>query len=346
MFIVDAKIKLNNKELDKDVYNNLKAIKVSTSINALSVAKLAFHDPFGDLQEDSNFDIGKDISIDIGYKDYTNIFKGIIARVDFDFSKGRSVTAHLVCYDKLYKLSKMVHSRPFIKMKDSEIAKKMASEGGLQCSVDATSKKHDYIFQNNESNLDFLRRRADLLGYELTVDDGKMIFKKGRFKDKKKSVDLSWWRTLIDFHAKVDSNKIIEEAVVSSWDYVKKKELSEKKKAGDEPKVGSASKMGTKEVKSNLKNKTKNYRIDIPNLQSGEAKEIAKASLTTSSMEYLKVTGTCEGEPKIKAGKVILVENVGKKLTGEYYITSCEHIYTGASFRTHFDAVTNGTHKN
>ena len=249
MLIVDAKIKINNKEIDEKIYVNLEKIKVSSAVDALDIAKVSFFDPNGELQENSDFDIGKDISIAIGFDKYIDVFIGEVTRVDYIFSRKKTTTVQLICYDKLSKLGKMVHSRPFVKMKDSDIAKKMASEAGLQSSVDVTDKKHDYIFQNNESNLSFLRRRANRLGYELAIEDKKMIFKKARFKDKKPSVDLSMYETMIEFKAKIDAADIPEEVIVSSWDYVKKEGVEEIVKAGDEPKVGSAKTMGTKEVK-------------------------------------------------------------------------------------------------
>ena len=345
MLVVDAEIKINNKKIDVENYENLVKIKVNLSVDSIDVALVVFYDPLTKLQDDTNFDIGKDIEISLGSEKYTKIFTGEITRVDYDFDKGSATKVSLVCYSKLYKLGKMIHTRPFIKMKDSDIAKKMAGEAGLQSSIDATSKKHEYIFQNNESNLDFLRRRANLLGYELAMEEGKMVFKKARFKDKKKSVKLSWYDTLINFKVRLDSDNVAEEVMVSSWDYVKKEAVEEKVKAGDEAKIGSAKTMGTSEVKSKLKNKTKNYTFDIPNILSGEAKEIATAKLVASSMKFLRASGSCEGEAMITAGKLLKIGNIGKKLDGDYYITSCEHIYTGSSYKTFFEAISNGTHK-
>ena len=345
MLIVDAEIKINNKKIEDKLYHNLEKVKVSSSVDAISVAKVVFHDPLGKLQENADFDIGKEINISLGYIEYEEIFVGEIIRVDYNFARNHAPTVELICYDKLFKLSRMKHSRPFVKMKDSDIAKKMAGEAGLQSSIDATSTKHEYIFQNNESNLDFLRRRADKLGYEVAISEGKMVFKKGRFKDKKKSVDLNFFGTLIDFKVKIDSSKITEEVVVSSWDYVKKEGIEEKVKAGDEPKVGTPKKMGTKEVKSKMKNEAKAYKIDIPNLTSGDAKDIAKSKLTAHSMDFLTANGCCEGEPKIQSGKVLNIKNLGKKLSGEYYIKACEHVYTQNSYRTYFDVVSNGVAK-
>ncbi len=343
MLRVDTKIKINGKEIEKSIYEHLVKLKVKLSVDAIDVARVVFFDPYAKLQESKEFDIGNDISISMGDNDkYIDIFTGEIRRIDYSFQKNGVNHIELICYDKLFKLDEMIHSRPFVKMKDSDIAKKMASEAGLQSVVDATQTKHDYIFQNNESNLSFLRRRAKRLGYELAIEDKKMIFKKARFKDKKASVDLNIYESLIDFKVRLDASDMPEEVFVYSWDFVKKESIKESVKAGDEPKVGSPKTLGTKEVKKKMKNKSKHYRIDIPNLQNGEAKLLAKAELTYSSMDFLRANGTCTGEPKIQAGRVINISKLGKKLDGEYYILSCEHIYSSSSYRTLFEVVSNG----
>ena len=63
-------------------------------------------------------------------------------------------------------------------MTDSQIAKQIASEMGLQADVDSTSQKFDYVFQNNQSNLNFLKQRAKRIDYEVEVAENKLIFKK------------------------------------------------------------------------------------------------------------------------------------------------------------------------
>ena len=123
----------------------------------------------------------------------------------------------------------------------------------------------------------------------------------------------------------------------------KKESVEEITKVGDEDNVVSVKNLGTKEVQDKLRNEAKVYKIDIPNLQSAEAKEIAKSKLTHASMKFLTATGVCVGEPNIKAGKIIEIAEIGKRFSGEYYIVSCEHIYSGDYFQTFFEVVSNGT---
>jgi phage protein D len=340
----DVKIKIDNKEISQDMEEKFIKLKVSSSANAMDMAKIVFLDTLDcEVQKKSEIAIGKSISISLGYDSkLKEIFVGEIYRIDYNFSINKMNRIELVCFDKLFKLNRIRHSQAFVKMKDSDIAKKLAAEAGLQCDVDATKQTIDYLFQNNQTNLDFLKMRAKRIGYEVAIDGSKFIFKKDRYSKNSKCVTLNWGEGLIEFSAKVDSSNVLEEIVVSSWDPVKKEGVEGKAVAGNEAKVASPKKKGTQEVKSKIKDKAKNYKIDIPNLKASEAKSIAKAELARRSMDFLTATGTCVGNPDIKASKIITIKNVGTIVSGDYYVVSCEHLYGANGYKTIFEAKNNG----
>lgn len=343
-FVPEAQIKIDNSEISKDIMNNLVKIKVSSSADAMDMAKVEFYDTtLCELQEESSFKIGKSLIISLGYSQkYTEVFNGEIYRIDYSFSGRDANKIELICYDKLFKLARIKHSQAFVKMKDSDIAKKLAAEAGFQTDIDATSQTIDYLFQNNQTNLDFLRMRAKRIGYEVAVNEGKFIFKKARFQDKDKSIELKWEDNLLEFKAKIDASDVLEEVQVSSWDPINKERVEGKAQAGSEPKVASHSTTGTKEVKSALSDSAKNFKIDIPNLTASEAKTIAEAELMRRSMEFLTARGSCIGTPDVKAAKIITIKNVGEKLSGDYYVVSCEHMYNKDGYKTFFELKNNG----
>lgn len=342
--VPEAKIKIDSKELSSDIFDKFVKLKVSSSVDAIGMAKIVFSDNKEcELQEEKIFTIGKSVTISLGYsQEFTELFSGEIARIDYNFSQTGLNTIELICFDKLYKLSRIKHSQAFVKMKDSEIAKQLADEVGLQSDIDATTTTIDYLFQNNQTNLDFLRMRAKRIGYEVSIDNGKFIFKKARFSKNDTGPEIKMEDDLIEFSAKIDATNVLEEIVVTSWDPVTKKRVEGSAKAGDEPDVANASNKGTKEVKKKIKDKAKNYKIDIPNLTASEAKAIAKAELTRRSMDFLTGYGSCIGNPDIKASKIIKIKNVGKKISGEYYVVSCEHIYSSSGYKTLFEVKNNG----
>ena len=342
--VPEIKIKIDSKEISKTIFDKFVKLKVSSLNDAMDMAKIVFNDNRDfELQDESSFTIGKSISVYIGYnQSFKELFSGEICRVDYNFLQNGLNNIELVCFDKLFKLSRIKHSQAFIKMKDSDIAKKLASEAGLQSDVDATDTTIDYLFQNNQTNLDFLRMRAKRIGYEVAVDNNKFIFKKARFLNQDKCAEIKLEEDLIEFSAKIDATNVLEEIVVTSWDPVTKKRVEGSAKAGDEPKVASPAHKGTKEVKSKIKDKAKNYKIDIPNLKVKEAKAIAKAELTRRSMDFLTGYGSCIGNPDIKASKIITIKNIGKKVSGDYYVVSCEHIYGYNGYKTFFEVKNNG----
>lgn len=342
--VAECKVKIDSKELSGDLMNSLSKIKVSSSADAMDMARIIFFDDAEKrLQEDASFTIGKPVSISFGYSQkFDEVFQGEVCKIDYKFAPNTPNTVELVCYDSLFKLSRVRHSQAFIKMKDSDIAKKLAGEVGLQCDVDATSETLEYLFQNNQTNLDFLRMRAKRIGYEVAIDGKKFIFKKARYGKKDKSIELKWEEELLEFTGKIDATDVLEEIVVTSWDTKTKKSVEGVAKAGDEAKVTSFKSAGTKEVKSKIKDKAKNFKIDIPSLKAADAKSIAKAELTRRSMDFLTGNGNCIGTPDIKASKVITISNVGKKLSGDYYVVSCEHVFDSRGYKTYFEVKNNG----
>lgn len=340
-------IKISDQALSDEKMNALIKMKVNTVLGTTSIAKLSFFDEGAALQADTNFAIGKSIQISIGTSATPSvIFEGDITRVDYIFTAGEADQLQLICYDGLHRLSKIWHSRVFVEKKISDIATTMATEASLTGnSIDATTTSYDHLYQNNQSNLDFLRMHAKKIGYEVDIDGKGLVFKKARYESAtSSSIVLEWGEELVSFSAKVDSSEVLSSVVVSSWDSDTKENVESTVDAGSETKIGSAKTMGTSTIKSSLKSEAKVYRLDLPNITAAEAKTIATTHLTTASLNYLIAEGECVGEPNFALGKTLEIKGVGAKISGNYYITGFEHIYSNkAGFKTSFTIQSNGT---
>jgi phage protein D len=59
---------------------------------------------------------------------------------------------------------------------------------------------------------------------------------------------------------------------------------------------------------------------------------------------YITGEGTCLGNSKVQAGKVIEITGVGKKFSGLYYVTATSHRYSqDGGYRTQFTVGRNTT---
>ena len=73
-------------------------------------------------------------------------------------------------------------------------------------SVDSTSQVHEYIFQNNQTNMEFLRERAAAVGYDLYFEDGTLYFKRP-FQTRGTGTTLTYGQDLVRFTAPALSAK-------------------------------------------------------------------------------------------------------------------------------------------
>jgi len=342
--VPEIEVLIDGQKLPEATMGRILTARVSYSLDRSDMFKVTFNDNDFSLQNSKKFEAGKEITVKLGYNQkFEKMIEGEIVRLDFSYETGSPITMTLIGFDRMFRLNRTKHSRSFIKMTDSQIAQKIASEMGLQADVESTSEKFDYLFQNNQSNLNFLKQRAKRLDYEVEVEGKKLIFKKARHERRKKSVDLVWDRTLIEFHPKIDATKIVDEIEVTGWSPKTKKLIKGVAKAGDEKKpIGGDS--GSSALKGKFKSSnSKSFKVDAPLVSQEEADSIAKARLNQINMEYITGYGVAVGEPKIQAGKLISIDGVGDMLNGEYYIVACEHIFSTRGYRTYFD-IKRGVH--
>ena len=108
---------------------------------------------------------------------------------------------------------------------DSEIVKQIAEEMQLKLIVEKTEKRVSPRIQNNETNLDFLQRLAQLNGYVLNGDSDTIYFG-GTPATTRKTIRLEWGKNLLNFSPRLSTAGLVNEVVVRSWDPIHKQPIS------------------------------------------------------------------------------------------------------------------------
>jgi phage protein D len=75
---------------------------------------------------------------------------------------------------------------------------------------------------------------------------------------------------------------------------------------------------------------------DSPIVTQAEADQVAIALLNARSLALITGEGVCIGHPDLRAGKVIKIDGLGKRFSGQYYVTSVSHRYGESGYATHF----------
>lgn len=277
----------------------------------------------------SKFKEGDEITISVGYKGggggMTKMITGEIVSTNAGFHDRNSATFVIRGYDKLHRLSRGRKQRTFLNMKDSDIAKKIAGEMGLSADVDDSGKAHDHVFQNNLSDIDFLYARARFIGFELDVEDDKLLFKKPKITQSGQ-LKADWKTDIKRVGFDMSTAHQVDEVQVRGWSVKEKKEIVGKAKSGDELSKMSGDKVGADFQKGKFGGGQRISVINNVPLESQEqADAIAKARFNELSMQTLTGNAEVQGNPELKTGKTMDFGDIGKKYEGTYYVVSAVH---------------------
>ena len=285
--------------------------------------------------DDALFAEGKEVQIKLGYADnQKEVMSGDIVSLEPEFHEGEVPTLKIRGYSKLHLLQRGRISRSFLKMKDSDIASKIAGEMGLRSQVDNTPETHEYVFQNNQTNAEFLLQRARRIRYEVFVKEKTLHFRKA-VNNSGKSITLEYGQTLKSFYPRLSTMQQVSEVIVQAWDPLQKKMIQGKATKGDVISTMGGKKLGVKNSEKAF-GKKQTFIVDKPIFSNGEALQMAKGKINDVASSYIRGEASAIGNPDIRAGEVIELDKLGDRFSGLYYITSVTHIIDQSGYTTKF----------
>ena len=219
------------------------------------------------------------------------------------------------------------------------------TEGITGKKVDASGLrdvKYAYVMQYNQTDWEFLWARARRLGYQVYVEDKTLYFQKAdahRGDPNSKPAPLVWTLNLSTFEPRLTLMNQVVKAVVRGWDPGTKKSVEG---VGDSdnsktiPQIGMGKK-GSALVKQTFKAEAEEVVVDHPVVSLNQAKAMAAARFAEAESRFIRAQGTCrQGDPRLLAGRMVTVQGVGDRFSGEYYVTEARHVWSQGTYRVSF----------
>lgn len=262
------------------------------------------------------------------------LLEGEITAIETQFSEKSQAPIIVRGYDVSHRLHRGHCNRSFQNMTDSDIVKKIAAEVGIDLgTVDDSSIPHDYVFQENQSNMAFLRERATRLGFELFVQDGKLHFRQPKVDGE---LRLRWLTDVHSFRVRVTSAEQVKAVEVRAWDYGEKRAIVSTR---EQEQVLTATQNGKGSDTSTQFNGKPSQPtalvVDQPVFSPKEADAIAQAVCDELGGQFVCADARGEGNANIRPGRVVQLAEMGPH-SGQYYITDTRHCYQERVYRTEF----------
>jgi phage protein D len=256
-----------------------------------------------------------------------SLFKGEVVALEPSWNAEGLATLTVRALDKTHRLARGRKTRWFKDKKDSDVATTVGGESGLSVDAEATEELFPYILQRNESNLAFLKRLAARNNFQLTVDEGKLLFKKAQFSGA--GVTITMGESLRSLKLHFNTQDQVSKVIVRGWDIREKKEIVGTASTGDIEAIGGGQK-GADVAKSKFGESTA-YITDVPVNSQGQATVLAKAEINRLARQFCHGSCTSDGNDQLRAGAMVTFAGLSSGNNGKFYIVSSRHVITAQS---------------
>ncbi len=353
LYLSLPKVEIGGAPASPELIKDLLQITIEESLHLPAMFTLVVHNSYlptnnkaeyQPWRHEKVFEIGKKVRLgftssntqDKNFKQLKEGFliDGEITAIEAHFNTKSEAPIIVRGYDTSHRLHKGRQNRSFLNNTDSDIVRKIATEVGIQLGrIDPSGAAKEYVFQENQTNMEFLRERAARIGFELFIEDGKINFRK---PEAQTDVQLEWLDEISSFSTRVTSAEQVSAVEVRSWDYTQKKLITSKAVSEKVITDTGNQKGSSSSQKFNISKPPQMTVVDKPVFSAKEAEVMAQALCDELGGEFVYADAKAEGNPNIRPGKFVNLQKMGTRFSGKYYITETRHFYSQRVYTTEF----------
>jgi phage protein D len=349
-FTLKATIEIDGQELDPALASLVEQLEVDDFLHAPDMVVVTFRDVAKTVLKDSRIKHGSKLRVlatSVGGTTPEPLATVEVTALEAEQGPAGSRTI-VRAYDASRRLQNGRQTRSYVQMKDSDIARQIASANKLDIgTIDDSGAVYPHLSQANQTDWEFMTGRASEIGFKLSVADGKFSFQKapapagggapGDF-DSTDPLQLVVGTSLLEFNPRLTSANQVKEAVVRGWDPKEKRPL-----VGRAPATAFSAKLTTSpaDLASGIGDPT-HVQVDRPYGTQAAVDAAAKSAASQIGSVYAEAHAVAQGQPKLKPGANVKVSVSGDAFDGTYFITQARHVFDAGGYRTHL--VMSGQH--
>jgi phage protein D len=231
------------------------------------------------------------------------------------------------------------------RMTDSQIAREIGRR--LQVTVRtspeavAREERYDYVAQKpDRPTILFLLDRARKIGYDLYVDEDargeRFLYFGPSLSVRVLPYRLTYGRSLIDFTPDLDTGDQVDEVHVEGWDSRSKQPIRATVRRRELRVQGVGERGGQGDIDRSFTG-VREVITNCPVESEQEARTLATEVGERNAKEMLKGSGSTVGLPDLRAGSAVVIDGLGTRFSGRWFVTSTTHTIGDGGYTTRFE---------
>jgi phage protein D len=347
-YVPKFEVKLGPRPLEREVVNDILTVSYKDSVEDIDSFDITINNWDAQKREfkyvdSSKFDPGKKLELWMGYHgqyDMRRMITGEITSLQPAFPASGGPTLVISGLSLLHSLRKKQESHTYERLTDSRIAQQIGTRLGVtMVTRPGTEETYDYLLQDNQYDIVFLMQRARRVGYDLFVQEeasGSSIYFGPSQNVSKVAYKLKYGASLIEFKPTLSTANQVGKVTVRGWDNKQKRkiEATVTRQQLATKGVGAAANEG--EIENAFATREE-VITDKPVATEQEARTLAKETLENIAKDMIKGSGSTVGLPDLRAGSIVLIEGLGKRFSGRYFVNATTHTIGDGGYTTQFE---------
>lgn len=357
-------IGVGKRELDSTVASAIKRVVIDQNSNLPGSLEIWISDAGDTLLQASGIDIGELISVRAPTAGSARTQPLLTAEVTSIAGDYRGLVSHIVVrgYSREHRLQRVRRSRAYLNMKDSDIARDVAEAAKLSVGdIDQSTTAHAHLAQVNETDWDFLQRRAAEIGFQVGMVEDKFCFQKAPVTRPGPAIELSRAAGLWSFAPRLTAANLPPQVEVRVWDAAARKAVAEIASLSSSyatlqghgaatlaslftPAVMPSAPSSPNPALGELGPATERGYVLVDHPAAGGAAATAAATEVAAALAHrigstaAEAEGDAQGDPRIQPGAVLDIAGFAAIFNGSWTVTGARHVFDmdEGGYRTYF----------
>jgi uncharacterized protein involved in type VI secretion and phage assembly len=282
--------------------------------------------------DDGPFTPGKKLAVAMGFhSDLTPVFSGVIASVTAHFPDQGRPTLRVEARSASVLLEHPPRSRQLADVSDQDVVSAIAADYSLTADADAGVTRA-FVVSDRVSDWDFLKARAQTLGWALYVRDESLVMKPPATPSSPPTLDYT--SDLVELHLTQDLTHAIDSATGVSWD-IAALEAAESEQSASGAGIDTGDRDSHEDAIGTAGWPLRSARDETPADSAADGADArALGRQRDAALAHVYGTAVVSGKPELRCDSWVEITGVGTRLSGPHYLTAVRHRLSVQGYRT------------